>query len=98
MDQLNKQLKSGILPPQLNYSIENNIIDWSKLQYNSRYHTFDFFASKFPEQWYDEPLFEPVIQMIADNAKINNITPLDELNKISLNNSIENNVISDSSQ
>ena len=50
MDQLNKQLKSGVLPPQLNYSIENNIIDWSKLQYNSRYHTFDFFASKFPEQ------------------------------------------------
>ena len=98
MDQLNKQLKSGVLPPQLNYSIENNIIDWSKLQYNSRYHTFEFFASKFPEQWQDEILFEPVIRMIADNAKINNITPLDELNKISLNNSIDNNVISDSSQ
>ena len=97
MDQLNKNLKQGILPPQLNYSINNNIIDWSKLQYNSRYHTFDFFASKFPEQWYDEPLFEPVIQMIADNAKINNISPLNELNNI-LNNSIENNVISDSSQ
>ena len=30
MDQLNKQLKSGVLPPQLNYSIEKNIIDWSK--------------------------------------------------------------------
>ena len=97
MDQLNKQLKSGVLPPQLNYSIENNIIDWSKLQYNSRYHTFEFFASKFPEQWYDEPLFEPVIQTIADNAKINNISPLNELNNI-LNNSIENNVISDTSQ
>ena len=97
MDQLNKQLKSGVLPPQLNYSIENNIIDWSKLQYNSRYHTFDFFASKFPEQWYDEPLFELVIQMIADKAKINNISPPNELNNI-LNNSIENNVISDSSQ
>ena len=97
MDQLNKQLKSGVLPPQLNYSIENNIIDWSKLQYNSRYHTFEFFASKFPKGWGQEELFEPIIQMIADNAKINNISPLNELNNI-LNNSIENNVISDTSQ
>jgi hypothetical protein len=35
--------------------------------------------------------------MIAEQAKINNISPLEELNKI-YNNSIENNVISDSSQ
>ena len=86
MDQLNNQLKSGILPPQLNYSRDSNIIDWSKLQYNRRYQSFDFYARKFPEQWADDPLFEPVIQMIADRAKINNITPLAELNKISNNN------------
>ena len=98
MEALNKQLKQGILPPQLNYSIENNIIDWNKLQYNSRYQSFEFYSSKFPRGWDQEELFEPVIQMIADNAKINNITPLDELNKISLNNSIDNNVVSNSSQ
>ena len=88
MDQLNNPLKSGILPQQLNYSIDNNIIDWSKLQYNRRYQSFDFYARNFPEQWADDQLFEPVIQMIANNAKINNMTPLSELNKI-YNNNIE---------
>ena len=97
MDQLNKQLKQGVLPPQLNYCVEKNIIDWNKLQYNNRYHSFEFFSSKFPAEWSDQPLFEPVIQMIADKAKINNISPLDELNKI-YNNSIEINVLSNSSQ
>ena len=88
MDQLNKQLKQGVLPPQLNYCVEKNIIDWNKLQYNSRYQSFDFYAKKFPAEWSDDILFEPVIQMIADKAKINNISPLEELNNIS-NNSIE---------
>ena len=88
MEHLNNQLRDGILPQQLNYNIENACVDFSKLQYNSRYKSFEFFASKFPEQWADDPLFEPVIQMIADKAKINNITPLAELNKI-YNNNIE---------
>ena len=81
MEQLNNQLKSGILPPQLNYSRDSNIIDWSKLQYNRRYQSFEFYASKFPIGWDQEELFIPVIQMISDRAKINNITPLGELNK-----------------
>ena len=96
MEALNRQLKQGILPPQLNYCVEKNIIDWNKLQYNSRYQSFEFFSSKFPAEWSDDILFEPVIQMIADKAKINNISPLEELNNIS-NNSIEN-VFSDSLQ
>ena len=97
MNRLDRQLKIGILPRELNYSRDNNIIDWDKLQYNNRYHTFDFHSRRFPKEWADNPLFIPVIEHLAEQAKLNNITPLDELNKLSLNNSIDNNVISDSS-
>ena len=88
MEHLNNQFKSGILPQQLNYNIENACVDFSKLQYNSRYKSFEFYASKFPIGWDQEELFIPVIQMISDRAKINNITPLGELNKM-YNNNIE---------
>ena len=97
MNKIDRQIKSGILPRELNYSIENSVIDWSKLQYNNRYHTFDFHARRFPKKWADGPLFIPVIEHLAEQSKINNITPLSELNNI-LNNSIDNNVVSDSSQ
>ena len=92
MESLNKQLKSGILPRELNFNLESSCIDWNKLQYNNRYQSFDFYASKFPPQFSDDALFEPIIQMIADKAKNNNKTPLnelDELNKIYDNNNIE---------
>ena len=97
MEQLNRQLRSGILPQQLNYTVDNNIIDYSKLQYNSRYHTFEFFANKFPKGFSEDPLFIPIIEHMAEQAKIKNISLLEELNNI-LNNSIENNVVSDSLQ
>jgi len=97
MNQFNNQFKKGILPPQLNYTLENNILDYSKLQYNSRYQSYEFYAGKFPPQWKDEKLFEPIIQMITNKAKLNNMSPLDELNNI-LNNNIDNNVISNSPQ
>ena len=95
MEALNKKLRSGILPPQLNYTVDNNIIDYSKLQYYSRYHTFEFFANKFPKGFSEDPLFIPIIENMAEQAKLRNISPLDELKNI-LNNSIENNVVSDS--
>ena len=85
MESLNKQLKSGILPRELNFNLESSCIDWNKLQYNNRYQSFDFYASKFPPQFSDDALFEPIIQMIEYKAKNNNKTPLnelDELNKI----------------
>ena len=97
MNKIDRQIKNGILPKELNYSLDNGVIDWDKLQYNKRYHTFDFHAQRFPKEWADNPLFIPVIEHLAEQAKLNNISPLEELNKI-YNNSIENNVVSDSPQ
>lgn len=89
MNKLDRQLRDGILPKELNYSIDNACIDWDKLRYNSRYHSFEFCAKRFPKQWSSDPLFIPVIENLAEQAKINNITPLSELNKLSGNNNIE---------
>lgn len=83
MKKIDLQLKSGIIPKELNYSIENACIDWDKLQYNSRYYTFEHHAKRFPKQWANDELFIPVIENMAEQAKINNVTPLSELNKIS---------------
>ena len=89
MEKLDRQLRDGIIPRELNYSIENACIDWDKLQYNNRYHSFEFHARRFPKQWSSNPLFIPVIEHMAEQAKLNNITPLEELNNIS-NINIEN--------
>ena len=86
MENLNNQLKNGICPPQLCYNLESSCVDFSKLQYNSRYHSYDFYPKKFPRNWSNEPLFMPIITEIANAAKNKNLAPvqeLDELNKIS---------------
>ena len=96
MNILNNQLKNGICPRELCYNINNAGVDFNKLQYNSRYHSYDFYGAKFPKGWSDNPLFSDLINIISNTAKMNNITPLQELNNIS-NNSIDNND-SDTSQ
>ena len=96
MEYLNNQLRNNICPRELNYNIDNSCIDFSKLQYNSLYHSYDFYAKKFPRNWGDNPLFSDLINIISNTAKANNISPLQELNNIS-NNSIEQND-SDTSQ
>ena len=47
MEHLNNQLRDVILPQQLNYNIENACVDFSKLQYNSRYKSFEFLHRNF---------------------------------------------------
>ena len=96
MNNLNNQFRNNICPQELNYNLNNSCIDFNKLQYNSRYHTYDFYAKKFPRNWGDDPLFMTYINIIANTAKMNNFTPLQELNNMS-NNSIDNNE-SDTSQ
>lgn len=83
LQNLNAQFKNGILPKELNYNLDTACIDFNKLQYNNRYHSFDFYSKKFPKGWSEEPLFIPLIESIAERAKANNVTPLQELNKIS---------------
>ena len=90
MENLNNQFRNGICPPQLCYNINDAGVDFSKLQYNSRYQSFDYYGAKFPKGWSNEPLFIPLIESIAEKAKLNNINPLDEINKISINNNDTN--------
>ena len=90
MEYLNNQLRNNICPRELNYNIDNSCIDFNKLQYNSRYHSYDFYGAKFPKGWSDNPLFSDLINIISNAAKMNNISPLQELNNTS-NNSIVNN-------
>ena len=90
MEYLNSQLRNNICPRELNYNINNVGVDFNKLQYNSRYHSYDYYANKFPRNWGDNPLFSDLINIISNTAKMNYISPLQELNNIS-NNSIESN-------
>ena len=96
MNILNNQLGNNICPRELNYNINNVGVDFNKLQYNSRYRSYEFYSAKFPRNWGDNPLFSDLINIISNAAKMNNISPLQELNNIS-NNSIEQND-SDTSQ
>lgn len=75
-----KQLRNGILPQSLNYSLENQTkeIDWSKVQYNAFYKSPDFFASKFPPEWIDTfPSFDKLVDIMASKAK----TPIEEMDE-----------------
>ena len=96
MNHLNNQLRNGICPRQLCYNTDNSCVDFSKLQYNSRYHSYEFYRKKFHRNYGDDPLLRPLINIMANTARMNNITPLQELNNMS-NNSIESND-SDTSQ
>lgn len=83
-----KQLDNGILPDVFNYNISNSNdkIDISKLQYNSFYRSYDFYASKYPKGMVETlPGFNKVIDYVVELKK--DTTPLkelEELNKLNL--------------
>ena len=72
-----KLLNSNILPNELNFSIEQPDIDWSKVQYNTFYKSFEFHKNKYPEGFDNLPAFEKIIISQCHNAK----SPLEEINK-----------------
>jgi hypothetical protein len=71
------ELKKGRVPPTLFYKLaeEQDTIDWSKLQYNSRYKSPEYFKSKLPKGYEQIPGFNEIIQEIAEKA----ISPLEEM-------------------
>ena len=76
--QVIQQLRNGILPPELNFNLDNQTkdIDWTKVQYNTFYKNPSYFSSKFPPEWVDTfPCFDKMVGIFADKAK----TPLEEM-------------------
>ena len=77
---LNQQLEKGILPDELNFSLEqNNNIDIEKLKYNAFYRSYEFYESKFPNGYQSIPGFEKIIENIAKTADEEDRTPLKEI-------------------
>ena len=78
---LNEQLEKGILPIELNFSVEqqNNSIDFEKLKYNAFYRSYEFYESKFPKGYENIPGFNKIIENIALQAEEENKTPLKEI-------------------
>jgi len=44
-----KKLNSGVLPDELNFTLEQPELDWSKVLFNTFYKSYDFHSSKFPD-------------------------------------------------
>mmetsp|Transcript_5505 Transcript_5505/g.5650 ORF Transcript_5505/g.5650 Transcript_5505/m.5650 type:complete len:97 (-) Transcript_5505:362-652(-) len=56
--------------------IQKPVVDWNQLQYQNKYHSYDYVASKFPGDWSNIPGFDKVIEQISDE---NQLTPLEEM-------------------
>ena len=81
--ELNKQLGSGLLPDELNFSIKRECeIDINKIKYNSFYRSYEFYESKFPKGFQNIPGFEKVIEHITFTAQEKKKTPLEELDEL----------------
>lgn len=55
--------------------VKNDVVDWSRLQYQNTYKTFEFYANKFPPGFEKFPGFTDIINSMAANAK----TPMEEI-------------------
>lgn len=91
-----EELEMGILPVELTFNQEMIMNEEliAKIQYNSFYKTFDYWADKFPSGFLNLPGADKIINHMKDNA----ITPLEELNKRSNNNISFNNIEEDESE
>lgn len=79
-----KILNSGALPNELNFSLKQPEVDWSKVLYNSFYKSYEFHKNKFPEGFENLPAFDKIVDNMIETCK----TPLEEM-EIRQENNIE---------
>ena len=72
-----KKVNSGVLPTELNFTLEQPELDWSKVLFNTYYKSYEFHSSKFPDGFEKLPAFNSIINHMIENAK----TPLEEMTK-----------------
>lgn len=76
MPEINSNIEINLNDPCFDWSIKiPDKVDWSKLQYNNIYKTFDFFDSRFSGDYNNIPGFELIIQKMAEQA----LTPYEEM-------------------
>lgn len=63
--------------PRFDYSIKppKDKVNWSKLQYNNIYKSYDYFDSRFSGDYSHIPGFDLIIQQMAESA----LTPFEEM-------------------
>ena len=74
-----EQLKNGILPDNLNFTLKpNDDFDLSKIQYNTFYKSFEYFDNKYTNEF--KQLFSPNVyeDMIYQSIE-QSLTPIDEI-------------------
>ena len=73
---INKLLKNGILPVELDFvNMSSNELDWEKVAYNTFYKTPEYFINKFPPGFESLPGWEQIVDKMISNAK----SPLEEM-------------------
>lgn len=72
-------LALGLIPASLSYNIKKTeTIDWSKLEYNSRYKNVNYYYNKLPKAVQNLPgLYEH-----CDKMAVNSVSPLESLMQI----------------
>ena len=67
LQNLIRQLESDICPIELNYRADTQEeFDIEKVAYNIRYHSFDFYDGKFPNEIKKMPANDNIVELIVD--------------------------------
>ena len=83
LQKLIRQLEQGICPAEFNYRADSQQdFDIEKVAYNTRYHSFGFYDSKFPNEIKKMPAYDKIVELIVDknidNSPLKEITQLTE--------------------